>query len=262
MTFIRVLQSIHIMNITDIRFSNNKGLTLAGRIYSGDSPSKNGVIFCHGLFSSKDAYKLVQMSHGIVAAGFNVLSFDFSFAGDSGGDFSDFSILQEVEDLRSAVRFFLDTGITNLHLIGSSMGGVVLLLFASESFPQIKSLSVIATPVKLYELLGKLTNISDFGALPVDGMTPIDGVKVKNTFFREVLSIDMINHMAKIKTPVLILHGEHDDVVDFSNAHLISQSIPAVQRVVLVQDGNHHLTRPSDIRILQHNIISWMLQHS
>lgn len=242
----------------DVIFYNNKDQKIAGRIYKPAATSRNGVIFCHGLFSSKDAYKIVNMADDIVKAGFELLTFDFSFVGESGGDFREFSILQEVEDLRSAVNYFRGRNISAINLIGSSMGGAVSLLFASENPGVIKSLTLIATPVKMPGLLNKINPALDINSIPADGMSYIEGVQVNNKFFIEASSIDTIKSVQAIKIPTLIIHGKKDAVVDFSNATLIYDLLKIEKKLVSIDDGEHNLTRSSDISILKENIINWM----
>jgi pimeloyl-ACP methyl ester carboxylesterase len=179
-----------------------------------------------------------------------------------GGDFSRFSILREVEDLKSAFQYFLGTGIKSVHLIGSSMGGVVALLFASMGFRPLRSLSLIATPVKLDELSRALAGGIDPSILPAEGMSLIDGVPVHNAFFRETASIDMKKAIGNIGVPVLVLHGGNDSVVDISNARLLDEMLGPGHALVIITDGEHNLTRESDITILGENIIGWMKEHA
>jgi len=127
-----------------VAFPNNLGRGLAGKVYRGGSPSPRGVIFSHGLFSTKDGYKITNLAERIVGAGFDLLAFDFSFSGESGGNIGDLSIHQEVRDLDAAAGFFRGRGIAELHLMGSSMGGLVSLLFASEGTINIASLTLVA----------------------------------------------------------------------------------------------------------------------
>ena len=41
--------------------------------------------------------------------------------------------MQEVNDLKHAADFFIEYGIKNIHLMGSSMGGAVSILYASQT---------------------------------------------------------------------------------------------------------------------------------
>ncbi len=250
------------MIVENIHFHNNKNQRIAGRIYRGEIPSKEGVIFCHGLFSSKDAHKITWMAEYIINAGYTLQTFDFSFVGESEGHISELSILQEVEDLRSAINYFNDNWTSNVHLIGSSVGGVVSLLFSSENCASIKSLTLIATPVNLVDLMLKNTDVDELESLSDDGMTSIDGVPIKNSFIKEIRYIKIEEAVLQINFPTLIIHGRDDQVVDVSNAEFLDDNLKSEKKLILIEDGDHNLTRESDLNILKDNIIDWLNQNS
>jgi len=249
------------MRSRPVYFTNNLNQKLSGIIYENDPPSERGVIYCHGFFSSKNGHNVTRLAPSIVGAGFSLLAFDFSYAGESEGTFSDFSILQEVEDLKSAASFFIDQGIESLHLIGSSMGGVVALLMAALKHPRVRSLSLIATPVKLDELMGNLLPAVKLDDLPAGGSTDVQGVSIKNSFFSEALSIDMTRALDSVDVPVLMIHGARDAVVDISNACIVDGRIKTRKQTVLIEDGDHNLSRDRDLATLVDAIIPWISAH-
>ncbi len=250
------------MIVENVHFYNNKNQKIVGRIYRDEKASKEGVIFCHGLFSSKDGHKITWMAEYIVDAGYTLLTFDFSFIGESEGHISELSILQEVEDLRSASNYFNNNWTSDVHLIGSSVGGVVSLLFSAENGASIKSLTLIATPVNLVDLMLKNTDVNELESLPDDGMTSIDGVPIKNSFIKEIRFIKTEEAVSQIKFPTLIIHGRDDQVVDVSNAEFLDDNLKSEKKLVLIEDGDHNLTRENDLHILKDNIIAWLNQYS
>lgn len=249
------------MKIENLVFKNTPGQRISARIYNGDPPSRKGIIFCHGLFSTKEGVKITWLAPHLVEAGFTLLTFDFSFVGESEGTISDLSIPQEVDDLKCAYRFFSERGIDEIHLIGSSMGGAVSLIFAASG-EEIKTLTLIAAPVKLIDLMKDMTGIADIRALPDDGMTSIDGVPVKNKFIKEIEFIDTESAIEKLSQPALIIHGGMDEVVPVSSAGLINDNIKTEKRLIIIDDGNHSLSRDSDLEILKENITAWLKAHS
>ncbi len=249
------------MKTEDITFLNDRGVRLDGRLHHPEGPSRGGVVFCHGLFSSKDAYKIVNLTGDIAAAGFTLLTFDFSFVSGMPDSFLNFSIYQEVRDLESAASFLLGSGVSSLHLIGSSMGGLIALLFAASRQKFLRSLTLIATPVDLSRLLGTLSGKIDFEDLPKAGTTTIDGIPIHNEFFHEALSLDMQSAMRSVAVPALIIHGARDAVVDVENAHRLRDSLISENKVIIVPDGDHNLTREEDIRMLKSVIIPWISTH-
>ena len=250
------------MKTENIVFHNDRGDLLSGRMYSPAEDSRGTVIFCHGLFSSKDAYKIVNLAADITGTGFTLLTFDFSFVSGIPESFKKFSILREIRDLESAVAFLRARGASHLHLVGSSMGGVVALLYAASLPEDLRSLTLIATPVDLGGLLDTLSGGLDLTGLPEDGYTIVDGIPIGNGFFREARALDMISTVRSVSVPTLVIHGAEDRVVNVRNAGILRDVLAVERKVVVVPDGDHNLTREGDLRLLRDEIPSWISSHA
>ena len=249
------------MQIQKLFFHNNKSQKLAAKIYKDEPASVNGIIYCHGMLSTKDGYKITHMAEDIVNAGFTLFTFDFSCVGESEGDISDLSILQEVDDLNCAYLFFQQCGIQNIHLVGSSMGALVSFLFSSIMRDKLCSQTLIAAPVLLDQLMQTIAGV-DINTLPDNGRTEVEGNSVKNKFFKEALKLDIETALKNTAVPALVIHGGKDAAVPVINAAVLTKSIPCEKRIVLIEDGDHSLMRDSDIEILRDNIIEWAREHS
>jgi uncharacterized protein len=246
------------MTVEEINFTTSTGRSLSGRLYGPGADGDTGIVFSHGLFANKDGYKITRLAPDLAAAGFRVLAFDFSYAVGSGDDISDLSVMQEVEDLSAAVAFAGSRGFRNIHLMGSSMGAAVTLLYASRGDDSIRSLILIATPVDIRTLLLDGAGIAKAASLPEDGMTAIDGIPIKNAFFREIEGIDMEEAVRKVRVPVLAFHGGRDSVVDPENAELLDEYLETHVKTVIIDDGDHNLTRDIDIRLMKETIVEWL----
>jgi len=245
------------MNIESISFKNNKGKNLFGRIYSNEKSGSMGLVFCHGLFSSKDGYKIRKIASSIVESGITLMTFDFSFSGESGSNIEDITIEQEIEDLNSAVIEFKKRGIDSIILAGSSMGGVVVLLYGAKTTIAIDSLITIATPADLKNLLYNNTSIEENDTIAPDGMTSFDKVPLKNAFSIEMTTIDMITNINKINVPVLILQGEKDTIVPSYNADIIKKNLSSSHKMLMIPQGDHHLSDDRSLSIIEKEITSW-----
>jgi pimeloyl-ACP methyl ester carboxylesterase len=254
--FLRGLHGLSIMT-ERVQFTNNRGRVLHGRIYRAPGRSLRGVIFSHGLFSSKDGYKVTRFAEAIADAGYDLLAFDFSCAGESGGSIADLSVLQQVEDLKSATEYFLARGIEGIHYVGSSMGAAVSLLYLAGRPSAALSMSGIATPADIRGLITENTTIADPGSLPAHGMTELQGIPIKNAFFREIDRIDMPAAISAVAVPILLIHGGMDAVVKPGNVELIRRHAALEVRSIIVDDGDHNLVRDSDIDIIRTSLVSW-----
>ncbi len=237
-------------------FTNYNGKRLAGRLCMPDGATKSCVIFCHGLFSTKDGYKITMLTDDIVQAGFALFTFDFSCVGKSDGNIEDVSILQEINDLENAVLLCKEKKFEKIHLFGSSMGALICLLFAQNHAESISSLSLIAPPLNLNKLLIKATGVGNFTMLPCEGKTPLDGIFLKNTFFIEACDIFPEKAAQEISLPVLIIQGARDEVVDVENAYRLMQCLRGTRKLVIIGDGDHNLTRDIDLAIIRRELIA------
>jgi hypothetical protein len=245
------------MLIDNFTFKNDRGVELAGRIYRADDVSKSGVIFSHGLFSSKDGYKITRMADSIVESGFALMTFDFTFSGESPGSIADISVSEEVGDLKCAISLFKSRGIEKIHLMGSSMGAAVTILTASLGLFEVESLMLIAAPLSFEKLIPGIKK-SDIDASDPDEYTPVSGVMVNNRFIRELFEINMIDAVKKVKAPSLLIHGKLDAVVDISNLDTFKQNCIYPCTAFVIEDGDHNLTRDSDISFISEKVKWWL----
>jgi len=245
------------MNKKDFSFLNKKGISLSARIYSPEKETHSGVIFSHGLFSSKDGYKITRLAHTIISCGYALMTFDFTFAGESSGNISEISFMEEVYDLQCAIDTFKQMGIKKIHLMGSSMGAAVSLFTAGTMEEKFESLILIATPVDLLGIIPQMDK-SKADLLDENAFTTISGIQVKNKFLKELSSIDIAGAAKKIKSPVLLFHGREDKVVSFKNHEILLQNIKSRITSCIIEDGDHNLTRDSDIDIMSQKISQWL----
>ncbi len=242
------------MNIDNFSFKNSLGQELAARIYYKGRNNKRGVVFSHGLFSSKDGYKITKMAEYIVNAGYSLMTFDFTYSGESPGDIIDISVIQEVDDLCRAVETFRGMGIENIHLMGSSMGGVVSILAGSKEDMSPESVILIATPLKFDGLIP--ADIQDNKNEEDD--IYISGIPVKKKFITELKSLDVASAVEKIDSPVLLIHGKLDEVVSYKDFEAIKGLVKSQCNSLLIEDGDHNLTEEKHLNIIKEKVVNWL----
>jgi len=245
------------MYTEEFLFPGTAGHHLSARIYCDNLENKNGVIFSHGLFSSMDGYKITRLAQNIVSSGYSLMTFNFSSAENFENNTRNLSVLQQVRELECAADEFIKRGIDRLHLMGSSMGSAITLLFASSVTISIQSLMLIATPFDLGAIIpgqikDKLPGLDDHG------YSEISGVMVNNSFLKEIIRISMIDTVKKINCPVLLIHGTDDDVVNFSNLALFTANCNTNCTELPIKGGDHNLTDNKYLNIISRNITEWL----
>lgn len=244
------------VDVTLVNIKHETAL-LSGRWYMPEEGSRKGVIFSHGLFSSKDGYKITRLADAITGAGFSLLTFDFRYAGDSGEDISSLSLRGEVEDLAAVVDYARGRGLEEIHLMGSSMGAAVTLLYTGEAETSPSSLITIAAPVRLFEILPGMTREKAF-SLPVEGYTSVEGIPMRNSFFRELADADIISLLPKITIPLLLIHGGRDSVVAPSQAEILQREYGGPLRCRILEEGDHNLITERDLEDIRGEVVSWL----
>ena len=252
------------MNIEE--FDINRGdAVLRARLYIPGRPAEACVVFSHGLFSSKDGYKITLLAKDIVTAGCALLTFDFSWRASPDPAVSGISLSDEIDDLEAAVEAALSRGYGRVHLAGSSMGAAVSLLFYGRgpaAVDKVDSMILIAPPFDLEELI-MLNKSGDGAGSPGQAeLTAEESGFLKDKFFSEVRELNPALRIGSVDIPVLCIHGEFDSVVPVKNSFRIRDISPSGSRIVVIPGGDHNLTDQKSLEILRHEITSWLRENS
>jgi len=234
-----------------IEFFNSLQQKMIGCLHRGPSSGQGvgpTVLLCHGMMSSKDGRKQVPFARALNESGFSVLRFDFSFCGESEGRFEEITFSQEVDDLASAVDWVKQQGGGPLGLLGSSMGGAVAVLYAKGD-PAIRALvtlAAVARPGRLAhgmeELKRKLEEWKEEGhQFGAEG-------EVGEAFFEDAKIQDIPAAVAACKAPILILHGESDEVVPVEEARLLYEHARSPRDLFIFPGADHRFVRDQDLQ--------------
>ncbi len=105
------------------------------------------IVYSHGLFSSKDAYKINQIAPSLHDSGYTVISFSYGYTRHyTTVNPLTIALPQCADELNAVLEYAANTYNPNLHIIGSSMGGCYSAVLCSNRAIHfsIKSMSLIA----------------------------------------------------------------------------------------------------------------------
>ena len=143
----------------------------------------------------------------------------------------------EWRDLEDAVRYALDQGARDVVLVGCSMGGGIVAEFLRRSAfrsnvraavldaPALDWDAVLALAAKKRHLPAALTSLGKFFATQRSGIRWDDLVQVR--------------HASEFATPMLILHGEADDVVPVEVSRRFAAARPDLVMLVTFAGAGH-----------------------
>ncbi len=170
-------------------------------------------IISHGFngthWFGKDYFLMMQ------ERGYMCYAFDFpsgSVKSRSDNNTMNMSVKDQVDDLLAIVSYFRDrpdVDVTRIVLIGESQGGLVSALAAAELSKEINQLVLIypafCIPENWQERYPNLDEIPD--------TTRMWNVPLGRKYFTDVRDMDVYKMIKKYKKPVLIIHGDKDQVV-------------------------------------------------
>jgi dipeptidyl aminopeptidase/acylaminoacyl peptidase len=239
-------------------FRSRRGNRLVGVVHAPaiDVETRPGVILCHGMESTKDGIKHLRLGERLSSAGLTVLRFDFSYVGESEGDFADLTFRGEVEDLGGAWDFLRSRVPGPVGLLGSSMGGTVALLFAADE-PEVRALATIAAVAHPERILIELRP-AEIERWRKEGMLSLGGVKLRSTFLDDVRTLDVVAACRRIRCPTFVVHGSADRVVPCSDAEEIAAALGGERRLKIYPDADHRFSRPADLEAMLADCSAWL----
>ena len=202
-----------------VKFSGHK---LAGVLHSPAQKTSACVITCHGLLSSKDSEKYVDIARKFCEEGFAVLRFDFRGCGESNGGSKETTLTGRIEDLGHALDFVQKQGHEDVGLIGSSLGGCVSILKAAED-RRVKVLVTWATPCYTDELFGK----------EIEGFQELR---------RDISRYNMVEAVKEVNCPIMIVHGSLDELVPPSHAEALYKNANKPKNIVIIDGADHRFS--------------------
>jgi dienelactone hydrolase len=238
-----------------IYFKNARGQKLAG-IVEGPVSSEVGVICCHGMLSVKDGPKHAQIVSRLAEQGVRGLRFDFAGRGESEGDIYDLSYSNQIEDLRAAIAWMSEQGVTRLGLFGSSMGGSVALLTAPQD---IRVRAVATAAAVAYPKLLARRYPEDVANWREHGFIEVGGVKIGAQFIEDSRRHDVIGAVVRASVPLLVVHGLEDRVVPVSDADDIAAAADCVS-MCLVEGADHRFSGKRQLKILVDDVVDFFME--
>lgn len=233
------------------------GIPLAWRRQPGHGP---GVVFLGGFRSDMTGTKAEALAGFCAARGTPFLRLDYSGHGASGGRFEDGGIGDWAEDAAFLIERLTEGPQL---LVGSSMGGWIALLIARRMPERLRALIGIApAPDFTRALMWPEFSEDQRAALLRDGMIlrPSDygdPYPITRRLIEEGDRHLLLDAGIAITAPVLILQGMRDPDVPWQHALRLIDAIQGEDvRLTLIKDGDHRLSRPQDLALLQRCVAS------
>ncbi len=233
------------------RLDRGDGVELAWAARDGRGPT---IVFLPGFASDMSGSKAAALDAFCAARGQALLRLDYSGHGASGGVFTDGGIGVWRDDALCVIDRIAQG---KLLLVGSSMGGWIMLLLALARPERVAGLvGIAAAPDFTERLMWQAMAPPERAALQRDGYLDIPSAYGPPTRVTRALIEDGRRHLLldgpiALPMPVRLLHGQRDPDVPWETSLHLSERIESDDvQVTLIKDGDHRLSRPADLDLL------------
>lgn len=230
-----------------------------GHIAYRSTPAKRkglpGVVFIHGLRSDMDGGKAETLETFLAERGQAFVRFDCSGHGQSSGKFEETTLADWADD---ALLVFDKLTEGPQIVVGSSMGGWLMLLTGLARPERTAGLVGIAAAPDFTARFQEELSAADRETLRREGrlLRPTDYDDDPYVFTREMLDAGaartVLDKPLAYKGGVRLLHGMLDDAVPWRlSLEVAAKAETDNVRVHLIKDGDHRLSRESDLALLR-----------
>ncbi len=236
------------------------GQNLAYRYREGQKPAPV-IIFLGGYQSDMTGTKASYLDQMAEKKGLPFLRFDYRGHGASDGVFRDLCLSDWLDDARTII----DTVIPNRPIIGvgSSMGGWIGLLLAKERPEIFRSFIGIAAAPDFTEWVWQKELDNDQRALCKSQgyIGDLNGSFITLDMFKDGAQHLIFPKPLPMPCPVTLLQGKQDTEVPYPIAEKLAAHMtsPFQPDLILIEDGDHRLSRPQDLELLG-NVVGQAIQ--
>lgn len=222
--------------------------------YKKISGKKPGIIFIHGLQSDMKGEKAIKIERFAIKNQHAFIRFDCRGHGDSFGDFQNFCISDWKQDLIDIID--KQTNGRQI-LVGSSMGGWLMMLAARARIKRISGLlGIAAAPDFTADIYNSFTK-KNKSEIKNKGLTTIGTREYseRNIITKKLINDGKKNQILKktfkLNKPMILVHGMKDDVVPISTPFKIMNKVSGSNiQIKLVKGSGHRLSSWYDINII------------
>ena len=228
--------------------TRSDGVRLAYRYEQGTGPT---LIFLPGYMSDMQGSKAQALAAWAAEQGRAMLRLDYSGCGESEGAFEDGTLDIWRDD---ALAVIAEAQAGPCILIGSSMGGWLMLLVAEALGAQVTAMVGIAAAPDFTDwdfneadratiaANGRIERPSDYGFEPM---------LITQAFWQSGQDNLRLYGVIAVDCPVRLIHGQCDPDVPWETSLKLARQLRSSDvQAILVKDGDHRLSRDQDIALL------------
>ena len=234
-------------------YKNKQNHKIAYKSLRGRGP---GIIFIHGLNSDMNGAKALTVERYARKNKLNFIRFDCRGHGKSEGKFEDFTL----SDWRKDILDIIDNIAKGPQiLIGSSMGGWLMMLAAKARPKRIKGMIGLAAAPDFGKDLYNSLNKKNKREITSKGITKYSSYGfsyyLTKKFFIEAEKNRVLQKPFRFIKPLILIHGLKDKEVNEDVPRKILKKVTGkCVNIIYLKESDHRLSSESDLKIIKQSI--------
>jgi len=227
--------------MVETTINNRKGKKIITLIE--ERKNNKGLAFImHGIGSNKDEPLLSTVSETFKQNNYTTLRFDTTNAwGNENGIFEESTLTNYYEDLEDVIKWSKNQPWYKepFIIVGHSIGGLCMILFAEKYPEKVKAISLISTMIS-----GKLT-LETYPQELLErweekGMYEYgEGKKLKWNCVEDIKKYDALKNINNLKMPTLMIVGEKDPEAPIKHQKILYGRIPGKKDLKIIPGASH-----------------------
>ena len=207
-------------------------------------------ILLHGFGSAKNREHTILSAEAMRSAGFATIRADLYGHGDSGGTFREHTVGKWVGNILALAEYARSLDfVTDVWLSGHSQGGLAAALAAGE-IPERTGGLILRAPAFMIPRCAREGNLLGFTFDPdhiPNSIRIADGIALDGAYLRDAQGINAEEAIGRYRGPVLILHGDEDDVVPCGDSRRAAGRYADCELDIIAGETHHFDRHPEEM---------------
>jgi len=250
-----------------LKIQNRKGENIVVLLENPKNP-KGLAIVMHGLGGNKEETHISTFAKSFKDRNFSVVRFDTTNTfGESDGKYENATVTNYYEDLEDLIKWAkLQSWYQEpFFLVGHSLGGLSVILYAQKHPSEIKGLAPISTVIsgklslETPEYINTWKNWKESGwKEELSESKPGLIKKLKWSHMEDRLKYDVLPDANKLTMPVLMIVGENDFSTPYNHQKLLFDKLPGKKEIHLIKTAPHTFRKLSQLMEIKQIFLSWI----
>ncbi len=250
----------------EVTFADSRGNHILGTI-SIPKQAESVVIISHGFSSSKESKLYVELQNELNKAGIGTLRYDYYGHGKLYCKDAKYTVTRDVtltkcvDGIKAAISLVRSRGDYNIGLIGTSFGGLISIIAASQD-SKIHALALkspVVEPIDFWmQRLGgaRIEKWKREGTIHYDECG--ENFELNYAFWEDLQTYDTFKMAKNIACPVLLVHGDGDTVVPIRQSQNLAKIVDT--EVNVVKGANHDYAAPAQYSEMKRLITDFLVE--